>query len=102
MRALFFITLGLILVRVAPASAQERVETGQFLVQEWCSGCHQVAPDLPAKDIAPPFASLANDRSKDLSWVRTRLQNPPYPMLGIDLSRDQIEAIVAYFGSLQN
>jgi mono/diheme cytochrome c family protein len=102
MRAIFFLVLSLALVPVASVSAQERAEAGHFLAQQWCSGCHQVAPDLPAKDIAPPFASLANDRSEDLTWVRARLQNPPYPMLGIDLSRDQIEDMVAYFGSLQN
>lgn len=102
MRVTFFLALSLALNPIAPVSAQERAQAGYFLAQQWCSGCHQVAPDLPAKDVAPPFASLANDRSEDLSWVRARLQNPPYPMLGISLSRDQIEDIVAYFGFLQN
>lgn len=102
MRSIVFLGLSLALIPVAPLFAQERAEAGHFLAEQWCSGCHQVAPDLPAKDIAPPFMSLANDRSEDLSWVRARLQNPPYPMLGISLSRDQIEDIVAYFGSLQN
>jgi mono/diheme cytochrome c family protein len=98
------ILLGLAVAMAAsgPASAQVLAEQGHILAQQWCSGCHQVEEGGILRDAAPSFLDLANNRSDDLNWVRTRLQNPLYPMSGINLSNAQIETIVAYFESLQD
>ena len=86
----------------APTQAQEVLaQQGHMIADEWCSGCHQVEEGGVLRDSAPSFLDLVKTRSKDLGWVRLRLQNPLYPMTGINLSNAQIDTIVAYFRSLQ-
>jgi mono/diheme cytochrome c family protein len=70
------------------------------LPQQWCASCHQVEPNAPAKDVAPPFASLGVEKTKHPGWVRGWLTNPHPPMQGINLSRQQIDDIVSYLQSL--
>jgi len=82
------------------ASAQGSADAGKRLAQQWCSSCHQVEPSAPAKDVAPPFASLGVEKGKDPGWIRAWLANPHPPMQGINLSRRQIDDIVAYLQSL--
>ena len=82
------------------ASAQGSADAGKSLAQQWCSSCHQIEPNAPAKDVAPPFASLAAKNAKDGAWTRAWLTNPHPPMQGISLSRQQIGDIVAYLQSL--
>jgi mono/diheme cytochrome c family protein len=89
-----------LLAASSTASAQGSANAGKRLAQQWCSSCHQVEPSAPAKDIAPPFASLGVEKGKDPGWVRAWLANPHSPMQGISLSRQQIDDIVAYLQSL--
>jgi mono/diheme cytochrome c family protein len=87
-----------------PALAQDRATMGHELARMWCASCHQIEASATARDFAPSFITLANDRTRgeDLNWVRVRMQTPLYPMAGINLSNQQIEDIVAYFGTLQD
>lgn len=101
MRAVVVFGVTVACLAANPSLAQTRAEAGHYLAQQWCSSCHQVEPEGRATDTAPPFVSLANERPADLAWVRTRLQLPRYPMAGINLSRDQIEDIIAYFAALR-
>jgi mono/diheme cytochrome c family protein len=89
-----------LLAASSAASAQGSAEAGKRLAQQWCASCHQVEPNAPAKDVAPPFASLGVEKGKDPGWVRAWLANPHPPMQGINLSRQQIDDIVAYLQSL--
>jgi mono/diheme cytochrome c family protein len=82
------------------ASAAGGGAAGKRLAQQWCASCHQVEPSAPAKDVAPPFASLGVQKGKDPGWIRAWLANPHPPMQGINLSRQQIDDIVAYLQSL--
>jgi mono/diheme cytochrome c family protein len=82
------------------ASAAGNAAAGKRLAQQWCASCHQVEPSAPAKDVAPPFASLGVRKGKDPGWVRAWLTNPHPPMQGINLSRQQIDDVVAYLQSL--
>jgi mono/diheme cytochrome c family protein len=84
----------------ATASAEGSAEAGKRLAQQWCASCHQVEPSAPAKDVAPPFTSLGVKKGKDPGWVRAWLANPHPPMQGINLSRQQIDDVVAYLQSL--
>ena len=86
----------------AAAMAAGYDEAGHVLAQQWCSSCHQVeANAASAKDNAPSFTALANMHGKDLVWVRNYLLDPHLPMMGINLSRVQIDNIVAYMRTLQ-
>lgn len=95
--------IGLMLTFIvsSPSLAQMRAMQGHQLAQQWCSGCHQIEMEGIARDSAPSFINLANDRGEDLNWVRTRMQTPLYPMSGINLSNEQIEDVVAYFETLK-
>jgi mono/diheme cytochrome c family protein len=89
-----------LLAMSSSASAEGSAEAGKRLAQQWCASCHQVEPSAPAKDTAPPFASLGVEKSKDPGWIRAWLANPHPPMQGINLSRQQIDDVVAYLQSL--
>ncbi len=84
----------------AATSAEGSAAAGKRLAQRWCASCHQVEPRAPAKDVAPPFASLGVQKGKDPGWVRAWLASPHPPMEGISLSRRQTDDIVAYLRSL--
>jgi mono/diheme cytochrome c family protein len=101
MKLASMIGVALALAVSGPAYAQVRAMAGHELARQWCAGCHQVEAEGIARDSAPSFINLANDRSEELNWVRTRLQTPLYPMSGINLSNEQIEDIVAYFETLK-
>lgn len=89
-----------LLAATATASAEGSAAAGKRLAQRWCANCHQIEPSAPAKDVAPPFASLGVQKGKDPGWVRAWLANPHPPMQGINLSRQQIDDIVVYLQSL--
>lgn len=82
------------------ASAEGSAEAGKRLAQRWCISCQQVEPGVPARDTAPPFASPGARKGKNPGWVRAWLTNPHPAMQGINPSRQQIDDIVAYLGSL--
>ncbi len=82
------------------ASAAGNAPAGKRLAERWCASCHQIEPSAPAKDAAPPFASLGVQKGKDPGWVRAWLVSPHPPMQGIDLSRQQTDDIVVYLQSL--
>lgn len=99
---LIFVAPALIALLVAssPALAAGSAAAGKRLSQQWCASCHQVEPKGPAKDSAPPFATLGAQKGKDPGWIRAWLTNPHPPMQGINLSRQQIDDVVAYLQSL--
>jgi mono/diheme cytochrome c family protein len=83
------------------AWAAADVEAGHALARQWCSSCHQVDATGPIRDFVPSFVALANRPDRDLAWVRTWLTDPHPPMVGINLSRAQIDEVIAYLRSLQ-
>ncbi len=101
MRPAFFLTVFVFVATMGAADAQTDAQDGARIAEQWCASCHQVAPGGLARDAAPSFVTLANTRGENLNWVRTRMQNPLYPITGINLSRREIEDIVAYFETLR-
>ena len=98
------ILLGIVLAPFIASAAMAAGfdEAGHVLAKQWCESCHQIEANAAStKDVAPTFVSLANDRAKDLNWVRNYLLDPHLPMMGINLSRVQIENVVAYMRTLQ-
>ena len=91
----------LVTLCASSASAMSDPEAGHRLAREWCSSCHQVDPAGPLRDFVPSFVSLANRPARDLNWVRLWLMDPHPPMVGLNLSRAQIDNIVLYLRSLQ-
>lgn len=84
----------------AGAQATGDAAQGHALAQRWCSSCHIVDERSQAPDIAPPFSAIARRQGPDHAWVRAWLAAPHPPMPKLDLSRQQINDVVAYLDSL--
>jgi len=75
---------------------------GRRLAGQWCGQCHAVADDaLTAADAGPPFWALANDPATSESALRGFLHEPRPPMPPIDLTKREIDHILAYIVSLK-
>lgn len=85
---------------VSGAKAQDEYR-GKQLSKTWCVSCHIVEPNGPGADAAPPFAVIANDENYTHDRLQTWLADPHPPMPKLDLSRDEINAIVRYIESLR-
>jgi len=84
----------------APAFAAGDAQVGQRLAQQWCSGCHVVDGSRQGSDTAPSFSSIARRRAGDRTWLRAWLLAPHPPMPNFNLSRQQIDDVIAYLDSL--
>lgn len=75
---------------------------GADLAQMWCSACHVIGTgsNQSAMDAAPPFVTLSPMVAANPQHYRTFLTRPHGPMREITLSRDEIDAVLAYISSL--
>ena len=99
-------TLGLaafagLLAMSSTAVAVGSAETGQRLAQRWCTGCHVVDEAGHGTDMAPPFRTIAKQRGQDQKWLRAWLTSPHPPMPNLNLSRGEIDDVMAYLESLR-
>lgn len=74
-------------------------EAGYHLVNRWCTSCHVVDTKGHGTDTAPAFATIAQQKN-NRKWVRAWLQAPHPPMPNLNLSRQEIDDIVAYLDSI--
>ena len=82
------------------ATPPGNVQAGKDLVTRSCITCHAPNETRRASDTAPPLSFLARDNKERPAWIRGWLMDPHPPMPGIMLSRQQINDIIAYLGSL--
>ncbi len=80
------------------------VQKGEDLARIWCNACHVTGAATPESgmDAAPPFANLAPMVTANPDHYRTFLTQPHGPMKEISLSREEIEAVMAYISSLSD
>jgi mono/diheme cytochrome c family protein len=81
-------------------AASGNAEAGRQLVMRSCSSCHATESSTTATDNAPPFSVVAKTNKERPAWIRGWLMAPHPPMPSISLSRQQIDDIVAYLGTL--
>jgi cytochrome c len=84
----------------APAIAAGDPHAGLTLAEVWCTSCHTVTENGGGRDTAPLFSTISRRNRADTAWVRAWLANPHPPMPNFNLSRQQIDDIVAYLESL--
>lgn len=84
-----------------PAAAFGEVEEGRGIAQRWCAECHQVTPEGNATDVAPGFPAMAKDPAYTDARLRGWLSDPHPPMPKLQLTRREIDALVAYVRSLE-
>lgn len=82
-----------------PAAAlADEADRGRELALRWCSACHVVAADEPGGDAGPAFETLLVERTEP--GLRAWLFQPHPPMPDLNLTGDEIDAILAYVRSL--
>jgi mono/diheme cytochrome c family protein len=81
-------------------AASGNAEAGRQLVMRSCSSCHATESAKTATDNAPPFSAVAKSNKERPAWIRGWLMEPHPPMPNISLSRQQIDDIIAYLGTL--
>jgi mono/diheme cytochrome c family protein len=81
-------------------AASGNAEAGRQLATRSCSSCHATEAAKTATDGAPPFTLIAKTNRERPAWIRGWLMSPHPPMPNISLSRQQIDDIVAYLGTI--
>jgi mono/diheme cytochrome c family protein len=88
------------LLTAMPAQAFE-AEMGHALARLWCASCHQVEPGGGTSDVVPGFQVIADDPARTPERLRAWLNDPHPPMPKLSLTRQEIDAILAYLDSLR-
>lgn len=83
-----------------PARAQGDPEVGRELAQRWCTSCHVVDREGHGADAGPALPALLGDGRRTEDELRGWLAAPHPPMPDFNLTRQEIENIVAYLASL--
>ena len=87
-----------------PAVAQQQPIAGEGLrvARQWCAACHVVSRDMPppTADAAPSFPGIAARPNTTETRLRVFLQTPHANMPNWQLSRGELDAVVAYILSL--
>ena len=92
----------LLLMMMAGSGAANAADpkAGEFLAEHWCTSCHVVGDTGNGNDAAPTFQAIATRHAGDASWLKAWLAAPHPPMPNLTLSREEIDNIVAYLGTL--
>ena len=90
----------IVMCAAVPARAQGDPEVGRELAQRWCTSCHVVDYEGHGADAGPALPALLGDGQRTADEIRGWLAAPHPPMPDFDLSRQEIEDIVAYLESL--
>jgi len=93
------VTLIVLAVLLSPNSARAAgdVANGHMIARLWCANCHVISDDGEGKDIGPPLPMVAREAPGHL---RSFLTGPHPPMPNFNLSREEIDDVVAYLHSL--
>ncbi len=83
------------------SAASADPDEGLRLARQWCTSCHIAAPSTGGSDAAPPFESIANNPLVTEEGLRAWLFDPHPPMPKFDLTRTEIDDIIAYITSLK-
>lgn len=82
------------------AWADGNPKAGEELVMNSCTTCHASSGTAAASDAAPPLSYIARDQKHHPDWIHAWLLRPHRAMSGIMLSRQQIDDVTAYLGTL--
>jgi cytochrome c len=85
---------------IAPGRAGD-AENGKALATRWCGNCHQVGTRMPVQDAVPPLREVAAQPYATKQWLTTWLTNPHPPMPKLDLTRREIDDLVAFLLTLR-
>lgn len=87
-------------VSATAAQAGGDAERGRVLAERWCTSCHVVADDVAGGTIGPAFSAMIHLRGRSEEQLKGRIIAPHDPMPDFNLSRREIDDIIAYIASL--
>ncbi len=94
--AIAFLLLVILPLRAFAADAAK----GEIIAKRWCAACHLVSSDQTlANSDMPSFAAIAR-RKLPLEELSAFLTNSHPKVSNMNLSRSEIEDVIAYIGSL--
>ena len=89
----------LVLTSIEASAADAR--QGERLAKQWCTGCHLTGGDQAAGgDAAPPFSVIAATAANRADDLRAWLADPHPPMPNFNLTRWEIDDLLAYIESI--
>jgi mono/diheme cytochrome c family protein len=78
----------------AQAQAAGDPAQGKATAERWCATCHVVSRGGRGADVAPAFNTIAQQRNDE--YLRGFLSRPHPPMPRFELSRQDIDDLVAF------
>ena len=95
-----YLSIGLVTaIAIGPAHAAGDAARGRTVAETWCLPCHASGSRGPTSDTAPSFGWLVENRTPQA--IVGFLVEPHGRMPNIQLSRVQIDDIVAYIESMK-
>jgi mono/diheme cytochrome c family protein len=82
------------------ALAQGDPQAGSDIVHRWCTACHVVDREGTGADAGPALPNLLAGKKRSADEIRGWLADPHPPMPNLNLSRQEIDDILAYLESL--
>lgn len=82
------------------AAAADPVAEGRAVAERWCAACHAV-PGLAATDTAASFSAIARRDAMTPAALAVAIADPHPRMPDPGLTRDQLDAVVAFIESLR-
>jgi len=97
----FFVVAALAAGAPTHAHAAGDAQTGAVTASRWCSACHLIGPgETGATTQGPPsFQTVARLRTDD--QLKGFLANPHPPMPPLELSRADIDNLIAYIATMR-
>lgn len=93
---------GFVLASATAALSLDDPANGKQLAEQWCANCHAVAPNqASASADVPPFIEIAHRRSAEIQRLRYFLLDPHPVMPNFNLTRQEIDDLIAYISSLK-
>ena len=72
------------------------------MAEQWCSACHLVSPTQKQANVdVPTFASIARRLPGEADVLAGFIANPHPPMPNLNLSRQDIQDLLAYIATLK-
>lgn len=99
--SVFPIILAASLAWSAASAADGDAVEGKRLAGQWCSSCHATSAGATASDTAPAFTAIAADPAQTDARLRLWIARPHGRMPNPNLSRLEIENVVAYLRTLR-
>ena len=98
------IRLGLACFATSALAQSASPSLGEQIAKTSCIACHEIAPNIPAKDLqsgAPSFVDVANMPSTTELSIKVFLRSSHRSMPNFILSPEEIDSIAAYIVSLK-